>query len=66
MSVLLDMWYCDEQELLLLTSINFNPSMDKHIEAETKWPTFRRQHFQMNFLESKYVNFDWYFTEVCF
>ena len=36
-----------------------------HIEAETKWPPFSRQHFQMHFLEWKYVNFYWDFTEVC-
>ena len=37
----------------------------KHIEAETKWTPFRRRHFQMHFLEWKYVNFDYDFTEVC-
>ena len=35
----------------------------KHIDAETKWPTFRRRHVQVRFLEWKYMNFDWYFTE---
>ena len=29
-----------------------------HTEAETKWPTFRRRHFQKHFLEWKYINFD--------
>ena len=29
----------------------------KHIEAETKWPSFRSRHFQMNFLEWKRLNF---------
>ena len=29
-----------------------------HIEAETKWPPFSRRHFQMDFLEWKYMNFD--------
>ena len=37
----------------------------KHIEAETKWTPFRRRHFQMHFLEWKYVNFYYDFTEVC-
>ena len=28
-----------------------------HIEAETKWPSFSIQHFQMDFLERKCMNF---------
>ena len=36
-----------------------------HIEAETKWPPFRRRHFQMHFPEWKYLNFDSNFTEIC-
>ena len=31
-----------------------------------KMANISRQHFQMHFLEWKYMNFDWYFTEVCF
>ena len=38
----------------------------EHIEAETKWTTFCRQHFQTCFLHRKCLNFDWNFTEVCF
>ena len=30
----------------------------KHIEAEAKWPPFARRHFQMDFLEWKYMYFD--------
>ena len=30
-------------------SVAFN----EHIEAETKWPTFSRQHFEMDYLEWK-------------
>ena len=30
----------------------------KHIEAETKWPTFRRRHFQAYFIQWKCLNFD--------
>ena len=37
-----------------------------HIEAETKWPTFPRQYFQVHFLEWKCVNFGQNSTEVCF
>ena len=29
-----------------------------HIEAETRWTTFRRRHFQMHFLEWRYMSFD--------
>ena len=29
-----------------------------HIETETKWPPFRRRHFQMHFLEWKLLNFE--------
>ena len=29
-----------------------------HIEAETKWPPFRRWHFHMHFLECKGMNFN--------
>ena len=32
--------------------------MSYHIEAETKWPPFSRQHFQMDFREWKCMNFD--------
>ena len=31
----------------------------------TKWPPFRKRHFQMNFLEWKFLCFDSNFTEVC-
>ena len=34
-------------------------------EAETRWPPFSRRHFPMHFLEWKYINFDYDFTEVC-
>ena len=30
----------------------------EHIEAETKWPTFRRRHVQMHCLEWKCIYFD--------
>ena len=30
-----------------------------------KWPPFRRQYFQMHFLEWRHVNFDYHFTKVC-
>ena len=29
-----------------------------HIEAETKWPPFRRRHFDVHFLQWKRMNFD--------
>ena len=32
-----------------------------NIEAEAKWPQFSWRHFQMQFLEWRYINF----TEVC-
>ena len=31
----------------------------------TKRPAFRERHFRMYFLEWRYMNSDWYFTEVC-
>ena len=37
----------------------------KHIEAETKCPPFSRRHFQMRFLEWKFMKFVIYVTEVC-
>ena len=37
----------------------------QHTEAETKWPPFRRQHFQVHFLEWTLLNFKWTFTEIC-
>ena len=40
-------------------------STDEHIEAETKWPSFRRRHFQTHFLERKSMNFDSNFTKAC-
>ena len=36
----------------------------KHIETETKWPPFCRQHFWMYLLEWKCMNFDYNLTEV--
>ena len=36
-----------------------------HIEAWTKWSIFWRQHFQMCFLEWKWLHFDSNFTEAC-
>ena len=35
------------------------------IEAETKWPPFRRLQFHLQFLEWKCYNLDMNFTEVC-
>ena len=32
-------------------------SVHQHIEAETKWPPFRRRHFQMHFVEWKCITF---------
>ena len=40
-------------------------STSLHIEAETKWSPFCRQHFQMHFLKWKYMNSDQDFTEIC-
>ena len=37
----------------------------QHIEAETKWPPFRRRQFQMYLLEWKYMDFDWNVIAVC-
>ena len=34
------------------------PSKRKHIEAETKWPTFSSRHLQMLFLEWKAFSYD--------
>ena len=42
----------------------FQGPMSQHIEAETNWTPFRRQHFQMHFLEWKYMNFAPDFTEI--
>ena len=36
-----------------------------HIEAETKYPTFRKQNFQTYFQQWKCLNSDKNFTEVC-
>ena len=36
----------------------------KHIVAETKWTPFRRQQFQMDFLEWKLLYFASNFTEI--
>ena len=30
----------------------------QYTEAETKWPSFSRRHFQMHFLEWIFMNFD--------
>ena len=35
----------------VLSCTFFNPKGFKHIEAETRWPTFSRWHFQIHFLE---------------
>ena len=35
----------------------------KLISPWTKWPPFRRWHFQMHILEWKYIDFDWNFSE---
>ena len=37
--------------------IIMHSDLTQHIEGETKWPPFRRWHFQMCFLEWKYMNF---------
>ena len=35
------------------------------IEAEAKWTTFRRRHFQMHFYKLRCIHFSQNFTEVC-
>ena len=35
------------------------------IEADTKWPPFYRRRSEIDFLEWKYMNFDWNFIEFC-
>ena len=40
-------------------------SFYQHIEAETEWPIFCKQQFQINFREWKYLNFPWYMTGKC-
>ena len=37
----------------------------KHIGAWTEWPSFCKQHSEINFLERKYMHFDINFTKVC-
>ena len=38
----------------------------QHAEAETKWPSFRRHHFQTTYFPDwKCVGFDWICTESC-
>ena len=39
--------------------------LHKHIEADTKCPTFSRRHVQVHFLEWKCLNSAWNLTEVC-
>ena len=36
-----------------------------HIEADTKWPPFSRQYFQMASIERTCMHFGWNFIEVC-
>ena len=60
-------WYCINWKVNRLNGIR-GRDIGQHkiildmrlIEAETKWPTFRRRHFQMHFLEWKYMSFTWY------
>ena len=47
-------------ELMMFSSLTHicgtRGEISQHIEAETKWPTFHIRHFQMHFLEWKYIN----------
>ena len=50
-----------------ITSGFFEPwSISWHMEAETKWSPFCRQHFQSHFLEWKLLCFDSNFTGICY
>ena len=40
-------------------------SSSEHNKAKKKWLLFRRQHFQMHFLEWKLLNFEQDFTKIC-
>ena len=51
------LWYC---------CLNTAYRAILHIEAETKWLPICWRHFEMHFLEWKYINCNWIFTEVCF
>ena len=44
--------------------INSNQRLNGYMDAETKWPPFSWR-FQVHFLEWKFMNFHWNFTEVC-
>ena len=48
----------DLESYMIMESDNCTHQGNWHIEAETKWPPFRRRCFQMHFLEWKYLNFD--------
>ena len=50
-----EIWFVFWRVLLWLNTECFQPL---NIEAETRWTTFSRRHFQMHFLEWNCLNFD--------
>ena len=61
-------WQFMAYEPLKISSTRFGTKMLSwqyhHIEADTKWPPFRRRHFQM-FLAATKQLYEWYFLSVC-
>ena len=64
-SKVLSLWWFFEWYILqllprlLIGMLHWSLGQCWHIEAKTKWTTFRRQHFQTHFLQWKCLNFDW-------
>ena len=50
------MWNSDVYMMLAKWTDEWT-AINKHIEAETKWPPFSRLHFQMHFLEKEIYEF---------
>ena len=55
---------CQNIKTLWVPGATIHPFACWHIKAETRWPPFRRRHFQIHFLSWKCMNYD--FTDVCF
>ena len=47
---------CTGSSLSIWSFLAYPPLSHWHIEAETKWPSFRKRHIQMHFLEWWYIN----------
>ena len=59
----IELHFCSQTSVISLSMMTLDHAV--YLTLRPKWPPFSRRHFQMHFLEWKYMNFDSNFAEIC-